>query len=497
MTIEELKQADKEQVLALFELSQVINSILEPEKLFNRVMDIAIATTKAERGFLMAKDQHGRMRVITARNMEQQDLENPSQVSRTAIRQAMESNQAVLASDASTDPRFADSQSVRLYNIRSILCVPMEKQGEIIGLIFVDSRTSDKVFTEKDKVFLSAFANIAAVAVENAKLQAKLREENRFLKKEVKQQYGFENIVGRSPSFRAALAVVERVLDSDVPVLIQGESGTGKELVARAIHYNGPRRDSKFVAQYCGALPETLLESELFGYKKGAFTGAVEGKPGLFEIAHGGTFFLDEISDISSSIQAKLLRILQDGELRRLGEVEPVRVDVRIISATNRDLQEEVRKGRFREDLFYRLNVVTINLPPLRERKEDIPLLIEHFLKNSPQAQAKGVSQVERKALERLMDYRWPGNIRELENALAYAVVMCKSSVIRSADLPKEMSERREEGFQPGRTMKDVEREYIMATLKALGHDRKKTAQQLGISLRTLQYKLKEYKARP
>lgn len=499
MTNEDLKQADKEQVLALFELSQVINSILEPEDLFNRVMDIAVATTRAERGFLLVRDRQGRMRAMAARNMDQEDIEQPGEVSRTAIRQALETGQAVLASDAATDPRFADSQSVRLYNIRSILCVPMEKQGQAVGLIFVDSRTSANVFSEKDRVFLSAFANIAAVAVENAQLQARLREENRMLKQEVKQQYGFENIIGRAPTFRNALAVVERVVESDVPVLIQGESGTGKELIARAIHYNGPRRERKFVAQYCGALPETLLESELFGYKKGAFTGALESKPGLFETADGGTFFLDEIGDISPSIQTKLLRILQDGEMRRLGENEPIKVNVRVISATNRDLLQEVKQGRFREDLFYRLNVVTINLPPLRERREDIPLLIEHFLRNSSQARAKGVVQVERKALGRMMEYPWPGNIRELENVLSYAVVMSRGSTIKLSDLPKELAEGRKsfELLPPGRTMRDVEREYILATFKACGGDRKRTAAQLGISLRALQYKLKEYKTRP
>lgn len=500
MTTEELRQADKEQVLALFDVSQVINSIHDPEELFSRVMDIAVSATRAERGFLLLRDRQGGLRSMAARNFDQRDIDNPEEVSGTAIRQALESGEPVLTTDARTDPRFSGAESVRLYNIRSILCAPMVKGGQALGLIFVDSRTSANVFSDKDKIFLAAFANIAAIAIENARLQSNLREENLTLRREVRQQYRFENLVGRAPSFRRAMAMVEKVLDSDVPVLIQGESGTGKELVAKAIHYNGPRREKKFVAQYCGALPETLLESELFGYKKGAFTGAMASKPGLFETAGGGTFFLDEIGDIAPSIQAKLLRVLQDGEMRRIGETSTVKVDVRIISATNRDLLQEVRAGRFREDLFYRLNVVTIDLPSLRERRQDIPLLIEHFLETFPQAGSKGVRRVEPEALELLMKHSWPGNIRELENALSYGVVMSKGGTIRAGDLPQEVVKREgrtSASLEPGRSMKDVEREYILATLKAMGNDRKKTATQLGISLRTLQYKLKEYKTRP
>jgi transcriptional regulator with PAS, ATPase and Fis domain len=327
-------------------------------------------------------------------------------------------------------------------------------------------------------------------------LQARLRQENLILKEEISRQYRFENIVGQSSKFLAALSVVEKVLESNVPVLVQGESGTGKELVAKAIHYNGPRKGKNFVAQYCGALPETLLESELFGYKKGAFTGATTNKMGLFEMADGGTFFLDEIGDISPAIQAKLLRVLQDGEMRRVGDTQSIRVDVRVISATNRDLIQEVKSGRFREDLFYRLNVVTINLPSLRERQSDIPLLCRHFLQTSSAAQAKGIDQIENKALAVLMDYGWPGNIRELENVISYAVVMAKGQTIRVDDLP-ELIKNVKPGatsVMSGQTMREMEKNLIVATLKSCQGNRRQTADQLGISLRTLQYKLKEFK---
>jgi Nif-specific regulatory protein len=385
---------------------------------------------------------------------------------------------------------------VVLYNILSILCAPLKKKDAIIGVIYIDSRTTTNVFTEKDKDFLAAFANMAAIAIENATLQARLREENITLKQEIRSHYQFDNLVGRAPIFLEAMDLVHKVLDSTVPVLIVGESGTGKEMVARAVHYNGPRRDKRFVAQYCGALPETLLESELFGYRRGAFTGAVSDKKGLFEAANGGTFFLDEISDIAPSTQAKLLRVLQDGEMRRVGDNESIRVDVRIISASNRELQKEVREGRFREDLYYRLNVMTITLPPLRDRREDIPLLAHHFLATNPAIKAKGIREIEKRALDLLLDFPWPGNIRELENVISYMAVMAKGDTIKVADLPENIRKWKQSGtaIVPGRTMREVEKDYLLATLKECNGDRKLTARKLGISLRTLQYKLKEYR---
>ncbi len=497
MSTEELKQVDKEGMLALYDISQVINSIQEPEELFNRVMDLVISTTKAERGLLMIKEQvAGELVVKVARNFQRRPIENPDEISQTILNQVLESGEATLTSDARTDPRFSGSESVLLYNILSIICVPLKKQDQIIGLIYVDSRTTKNVFTEQDKVFLAAFANMAAISIENARLQARLRQENLILKEEISRQYRFENIVGQSTKFLTVLSVVEKVLDSSVPVLIQGESGTGKELVAKAIHYNGPRKEKNFVAQYCGALPETLLESELFGYKKGAFTGASTNKMGLFEMADGGTFFLDEIGDISPSIQAKLLRVLQDGEMRRVGDTQSIKVDVRLISATNRDLVQEVKSGRFREDLFYRLNVVTINLPSLRERQSDIPLLCRHFLQTSSASQAKGIDQIENKALAILMDYNWPGNIRELENVISYAVVMAKGQTIRLEDLPDQIKTTKSgpASVMTGQTMREMEKNLIIATLKSCQGNRRQTADQLGISLRTLQYKLKELK---
>jgi Nif-specific regulatory protein len=497
MQHDDLNNADKENILALYQISQVINSILDPEELFNRMMDLAISATRAERGLIWLRDQAGGgLSVKVARNIDQRTLDDTTDISRTILDTVLRTGETLLTSDAKADPRFSGTESVMLSNILSILCAPLKKKDTVIGLIYIDSRTTSNVFTDKDRDFLAAFANMAAIAIENATLQARLREENISLRQEIRGHYQFENLVGQAPSFLAAMDLVHKVLDSAVPVLIQGESGTGKEMVARAIHYNGPRRERRFLAQYCGALPETLLESELFGYKRGAFTGATGDKKGLFEAANGGTFFLDEISDIAPSTQAKLLRVLQDGEVRRIGDNESTRVDVRIISATNRDLLREVKEGRFREDLYYRLNVVSITLPPLRDRRVDIPLLCRHFLECDPSIKAKGIREIEKKALDLMMEFPWPGNIRELQNVISYTAVMAKGATIRLSDLPEGIRnwQHTQPMLAPGRSMRQVEREYLLATLADCGGDRKLTAQKLGISLRTLQYKLKEYR---
>ncbi|MEW6685087.1 MAG: sigma 54-interacting transcriptional regulator [Candidatus Edwardsbacteria bacterium] len=488
----------QEDLLALYHISQVINSILDLEELLNRVMDLVIERTKAERGFVVLKDEtRQELKVKAARNFERQTIEDPTEISYTIVHKVINEANPILTSDAKTDPRFAGSESVFLYHILSILCVPLIKREKIIGVIYIDSRTITNVFSERDLNFLIAFANLAAIAIDNALLQEKLKSENIALKEEIKGKYRFENIIGRGKKIQEVLEIVERVIESSVPVLLEGESGTGKELIARAIHFNGPRSEKKFVAQYCGALPETLLEAELFGYKKGSFTGASSDKPGLFEVADGGTFFLDEVGEISPSIQTKLLRVLQDGEIRRIGETEPRKVDVRIISATNRNLESEVKEGKFREDLFYRLKVVGIRLPPLRERKEDIPILVQHFLKKTQVFTPKGIKGIEEKAIDALLHYNWPGNIRELENVISYVIVMAKGEIISLSDLPSEIIEQKKEVgprfVRKTKSLKEAEKEIILTAFREAGGDRKKAAKKLGISLRTLQYKLKEY----
>ena len=316
----------------------------------------------------------------------------------------------------------------------------------------------------------------------------------RQLSRELEERYSFGQIIGKSKPMRELFALLENVAETDSTVLIYGESGTGKELVARALHYNGPRREGPFVAVNCAALPESLLESELFGYERGAFTGATRSKPGRFELADGGTLFLDEVGEMGPSVQAKLLRVLDRKEFERLGGTRTIRTDVRIIAATNRDLEADVASGRFRRDLFYRLNVVSIRLPPLRERKEDIPLLVEHFVRKFNERMGKKVKGVSPEAMRLLMDYDWPGNVRELENAIESAFVMGKGDLITPEDLPEAVRGREGSAVPEGKGLLDEgERRAILEALERTGWRKGEAAKVLGVSRATLWRKMKKH----
>lgn len=479
---------------SLYEASEVMNSIRDYNELLEKIMDITLNVLEAERGFLMIlEDKSGEMKIEVARNLHKENIINSKEISMTPVYKALQDGEIVLTSDAKTDPRFSQSQSIALYNLRSILVVPLKRLNRIIGVIYLDTQTNKKIFSEEEIEFMNAFANLAVLSIENAKLTNSLAMENLSLKREIFSLYNFEDIIGTSKKMREVLRLIEKVINSDVPVLLEGESGTGKGLIARAIHFNSSRKDKKFITQYCGALPETLLESELFGYVKGAFTGALTDKMGLFEAADGGTFFLDEVGDLSISTQTKLLRVLQEHKIRRLGDTEDRSVDVRIISATNRILEEEVKKGTFREDLFYRLKVVKIVIPPLRERIEDIPILVKYLI-HKLSGKNKNIEGVSSEAMAALLKYDWPGNIRELENVIQHSIVMAQNDIITIDDIPEEILNKRKIKREfYSKKLKDVEREHILNVLKENDYSRKKTAEILGISLRTLHYKLKEY----
>ncbi|NIS60111.1 MAG: response regulator [Proteobacteria bacterium] len=326
----------------------------------------------------------------------------------------------------------------------------------------------------------------------------RLREENIVLRERLADRFDFSRIIGKSKAMKDLFETVAMVAPSDATVLLYGESGTGKEIVANALHENSPRARRPFIKVSCAALPETLLESELFGHERGAFTGAIGRKEGRFQLANGGTIFLDEVSEMSPTTQVKLLRVLQEREFEPLGSTRTISVDIRIIAATNKNLEEEVKEGNFREDLFYRLNVVPIELPTLRKRKEDVPLLAKHFLSiycEKTQAPIKGFFP---KTMDLMIRYDWPGNIRELENAIERAVLLCQGEYISPKDLPHAVQEA--EGAElprvavpSGMTLKEVEREVIVQTLEESEGNRTQTARILGISRKTLQNKLKEY----
>jgi len=337
------------------------------------------------------------------------------------------------------------------------------------------------------------------ILIEKALDHYHLRAENISLKERLGDRFDFSRIIGRSRKMRALLETLAMVAPSDATVLLLGESGTGKEVVANAIHHNSSRAGQPFIKVSCAALPEALLESELFGHEKGAFTGATARREGRFQLAHQGTIFLDEVGEMSLPVQTKLLRVLQEKEFEPLGGIRTVKVDVRLITATNRDLEQEVKAGRFREDLYYRLNVVPVMLPPLRERKEDIPPLADHFLAIYRDKNRKSVKGISGKALDMLVRYDWPGNIRELENCIERAVIMAREEWIVPADFPPPLrvlsagGEREEMDIPSGITLDEMERALIVKTLAQAGGNRTKTAEILGINRRTLQNKLKIY----
>ncbi|MEO0083501.1 MAG: sigma-54 dependent transcriptional regulator [candidate division WOR-3 bacterium] len=324
-----------------------------------------------------------------------------------------------------------------------------------------------------------------------------LIKENIILRKELTRRYEFCDIIGKSAKMQAVFELIKTIAPTRSTVLIEGESGTGKELVARAIHASSLRSDAPFIALACGALPETLLEAELFGYEKGAFTGAVSLKKGKLELADGGTLFLDEIGDINLKTQVDLLRFLQEREFRRLGGSELIKVDVRIIAATNKNLKELVNQGKFRNDLYYRLNVFTITLPPLRERKEDIPLLVAHFIEKYRIENAKDIERISEPALQILMDYDWPGNVRQLENAIEHAVVIARGNIIQPEDLPTNLL-KKEKSAGPAAnnkplTLDEMEKQHIINVLKQTNNNISRAAEILGINRATLYRKIKEY----
>jgi two-component system response regulator AtoC len=340
------------------------------------------------------------------------------------------------------------------------------------------------------------------LTLKKAEERERLRRENELLRKEVKKEYSFENIISKNKQMQRIFEVITKVAQYKSTILITGESGTGKELVARALHYNTDRAQNPFVAVNCGAIPENLLESELFGHAKGAFTDAIRTKKGLFEEADGGTLFLDEIGELPPQLQVKLLRVLQEGEIRRIGESKSIQVDVRIVAATVKDLVKEVNEGRFRDDLFYRINVLPIHIPPLRERNEDIPLLTAHFIRKYSEAMSKNVVGIDSRALEALMEYKWYGNVRELENTIERAIVLADRENIEIENLPLEIQNFQEEipleplaeeEYSIKKSSRFLEMNLIKKALKKTKGNHTHAAKLLEISHRALLYKIKEY----
>ena len=427
-------------------------------------------------------------------------------LSRSILTRVLLEQAGVLCIDAQSD--ISPSQSIIGSAIQSTICVPLWRGERVTGVLQLDNREAAGMFRESDLEMMTVLAGHASLAVENARLYQRVRiaeeqhkRENRYLKAREEKVSRFESIIGQSAPMQRLFAQMEKVMNTSVTVCIEGETGTGKELVARAIHYGGPRKEKLFVTQNCSAIPENLLESELFGHKRGSFTGADQEKKGLFEIADGGTIFLDEIGEMSPTLQAKLLRVLQEGEIRAVGATKPKLVDVRVVSATHRNLEEEVRQGRFREDLYYRLKVFPIHLPPLRERKDDIPLIAQHFLAKYQREMNKEVLGFSQQAMELFASYRWPGNVRELENEVQRLVIQCDPA---SFLLPELLSPRIRkvenllERVNPQRgtlkeVMEQVERWVLTESLREHGGNKSRAAITLGITREGLHKKLSKF----
>ena len=481
---------------ALSEIALTVNSIQDPDRLLEKVLEIAMETLDAERGFVLLKDEENPRGFSSksSRNVTASQLSDLVELSTSVVREVIAKGEPVILYEALEDDRYGSSESIVLQQIQSIACMPLLIKNRQIGAIYLDSVNQRSRFTKESLPFLSALSNQAAIAIENARLYQSLRQENRQLREEIQRIHGFEEIVGQSAKMQQVFNTMARVLDTDATVLIEGESGTGKELVARAIHYNGLRKDKPFVALFCGSLPDSLLESELFGHKKGAFTGASSDKKGLFEAADGGTVFLDEVGDLTPRIQTALLRVLQEGEVKRVGENQVREVDVRVLSATNKPLRELIKDGEFREDLFYRLNTISITTPPLRHRRSDIPILAHHFLDRFAVDQRNYIKGFQQTALRALQAYSWPGNVRELENTVRRAVVLAQQAMIEVEDLQLP-AEGQLDPFEPGISLKEGERRLVERTLAEFEGNISETARVLGVSRSWLHYKLKEWGA--
>ncbi|MFM1874123.1 MAG: hypothetical protein RL398_3545, partial [Planctomycetota bacterium] len=476
------------------------------------------------------------------RNFAQEEVLSPEfKISRTIANRVLATGVPELTTNAQEDDRFRDLRSVADLRLRSVLCIPIRTHGAVAGVLYVDNRLQQQVFQDREKTLLLSLADHAGTAIANARTHEQLRKKqgelqtaldrvdqlNAALKGQLaeaatelsqikdelsaqrlalKTKYDYRQLVGSGRAMRDLFLLLDKYIDADDPVLVTGESGTGKELVARAIHAYSRRSKQPFVSENCAALPEALLESELFGYVRGAFTGAAGNKKGLLEAAHGGTLFLDEVGEMPIDLQKKLLRVLQEGEVRPLGSQETVKVDVRLICATNRNLEQMVRDGDFREDLYYRLAVLPVRLPPLRDRREDIPLLVKRFL-DDLQRDSGARTRISADAMARLAEYGWPGNVRELQNEVRKAAILCDGIILES-HLSQHVREGRrgpgvdlvDDGTVPqerGTTLPDMVRELevreIQKAFSRASGNKSRAAELLGLSRFALQRKLDKY----
>jgi Nif-specific regulatory protein len=479
-------QRDHQRLMLLYDFGKSINSHLEDQdEMLDEIMNAALKTLKAERGFIALVDENtGELSCELVRSETGSDLTEKLEVSRTIVHKVLNEGVSIMTVNAQEDTQFDKAKSIREYNIRSAVCAPLLFREEILGVIYLDNRASTGSFSQDDQMFLIALCHQAGVSLGNARLHRRVVQENVWLENTLKPKF---QILGESEKMKRVFDTIKKVAPTDITVLVQGETGTGKELVAKAIHALSPRKELAFVPVNCAAIPKELIESELFGHEKGAFTGATSAREGKFQTAHRGTIFLDEIGDMSLDLQAKVLRILEDRELQRVGGNKSIPVDVRIIAATNKDLTKAVEDGTFREDLYYRLNVVVVKLPPLKERKKDILPLAEHFI-------AGRVKKISSNAKRLMESYDWPGNVRELRNCVDRAVVLGDGKIIQPEDLPYTLRKEGQVIPAPLETLDQMEEDQIVRVLRYTNRNKSDAARILGITRQTLDNKIKRYK---
>jgi Nif-specific regulatory protein len=502
-----------EELALLFEITQILNAPGTLARNLQQILKILAQTLGMERGTItILAPETNEIQIEVAQGLTAEARRRGRyKLGEGVTGRVVETGEPMVVPRVSQEPMFLNRTRSRgrAKEDLSFICVPIKINHQTIGALSVDRRYSELNF-DRDVRLLTIIASIIAQAGNNLLLidqeKEALRDENLKLKGALQARYQVGNLVGTSSRMRHVFEMITRVAPSNATILIRGESGTGKELVANAVHYNSQRADKPFIKVNLAALPETLVESELFGHEKGAFTGALSRKAGRFELAQGGTIFLDEIGDLSPTVQLKLLRVIQEREFTRLGGAVTLKADLRLVAATHRDLERLVEEGIFREDLYYRLNVFPIYLPPLRERKADIPLLAEHFLSRHAAEQAKPTRRLSQAALDLLMQYRWPGNVRELENIIERALLVCDGDTILSAHLPPSLqppacayppvgspSASQLNRLSLAAQVESLERELIVEALTATRGNQSRAAAYLDTSLRILGYKIKIY----
>ncbi len=468
----------------LFEFSERLIHQRDLGELLEALMDAVIEITNADKGFLVLLEGDT-IDVKVARNLNRENIADAvSQLSDSIIAKVVRSRKPVIVSDAMRDDEFSAAKSVMQLKVSSVICVPLLDRGRLLGLIYVGNDSIRDLFQQDTLRILTVFASQASLIIANALLLNELRIDNKRLSERL-EQYRFGEIVGTSPPMQQVFRKVEKIAATDISVLITGETGTGKELIAREIHNRSPRAGKSFVTINCGAIPENLLESELFGHVKGAFTGAVANKQGKFQAADGGTLFLDEIGEMPVELQVKILRALQERVVYRVGDTRPETCDIRILAATNRDLDKEIAAGRFREDLYYRLNVVNVDLPPLRQRGEDVLVIARYLLSRYAREYDVKVKGLSPNAAVAIRKHAWPGNIRELENRIKKAIVLCESSVIGPDDLGL-TGDVLPQILTLAEAKDKFQRDYINEVLALNNGNRTKTARDLGVDPRTV-----------